>query len=113
MSMDRKDLRRLICQKLFTDQLPAIGVTTYGATAASGEMCDACAGPVASGELAIHGIARSNQRDQPIRFHLACFDIWSRERRLLSIAAPPRQRWVNAMPVVTMPMSVTTIDRSG
>jgi hypothetical protein len=94
--MNPKDLRHLICQKLFAGQLPATGVTTYGGTAASGGTCDACAGTVFTGQVIIHGVARANQRDEPIRFHLVCFDIWDRERRLLSPAAPPRQRWANA-----------------
>ena len=83
--MNRTDLRRVICQKLFAGQLPATGVMIFGGTAASGETCDACAASVVAGQVIIHGLARSQEQDQSIRFHLVCFDVWDRERRLLSI----------------------------
>jgi hypothetical protein len=95
LDVNRTDLRRLICQKLFAGQLPATGVMIYGGTAASGETCDACAASVLAGQVIIHGLARSKEQDESVRFHLVCFDVWDRERRLLSVlprASSPRER---------------------
>ena len=95
--MNRTYLQRLICRKLFSGQLPASGVTIYGGTAAGGESCDACTEAISAGQVILHGVARSNLRDQAIRFHPVCFDIWDLERRALSIVRPSARRQPSAI----------------
>ena len=71
--------RQLIQEKLRNGTLPYNSIPRVWGGASHGEMCDACDAAIGNPELIMEGI---NPDGKGVQFHVECFYIWDKERRV-------------------------------
>jgi hypothetical protein len=83
--MDLRAIRLTIRHRLEKGLLPMERARRVRGHPPSGEACDGCDLLIATGQLAMGGLARMPGR-KTLQLHLRCFEIWTEERSALERA---------------------------
>jgi hypothetical protein len=77
--MNEAVLRENVRSRLADGRLPHDRIGRVSATYGAGEVCDACAALVSTGQV-LYRLQRAGVRQPLILFHSACFSMWKAER---------------------------------